>query len=356
MAIRGLTDRRAYFPRIGKIRLGVKTEGGGYPKDTDHFIVTAFPEIVKVYGEKPKRLIVAFPANDIEAIFPTALESWRQRKPREGDPPDVKRNVLFCKSNGETATRIYIGDRDAQGNEIVQKMAAEDRPEMGEMFDMPCPYAECPEYEARKCRETGRLNFVLPEVTFKGTYQIETSSLYGFGNILDRLKWALLVYGRVAGAYFYLSRVPQSMNPEALKGKTIIKHVLMLEMIDDPETIKRLSAMSPAWLRQGAQKEIELAADHPVELFPERVIPALQSGEQQIGELEKMAMEADLSLAEYELMAAKLGGDVDKIRAALIVLVNKKAIEEAIPLTPPQPLALPKQEQPPPKQGSLVDW
>jgi len=365
--IKGLTDRRSFFPRLGKIRLGVRTEGGGFPKDTDHFVVTDFPEIVKVYGAKPKRLIVSFPANDIETVFPSRLENWRSRKPREGDPAGATRNVLFCSGDGETANRMYIGERDAHGHPLVMKMAADERPELGEMFSMPCPYTNCPYYEQRQCRETGRLNFVLPEVTFKGTYQIETSSLYGFGNILDTLRWVLKMSadqlgfpnGRLAGAFFYLSRIPQSMTPEELKGKTIIKHVLALEVIDEQAMVEKLGAMTPPWLRHGAVKALDPATDHPDELFPDRVMPSLPAAQEPPDELVLMASEAGLGKAEYELLAVKLGGDVDKIQAHLLGLLNKKDIDEAIPVTPPaaeepkpaSPAAAPKDKQP-----SLMDW
>ena len=56
MAIKGITDKPArFFPRIAKIRLGIKRKGQGqteYPVDVDHFVCP--PEVEEVFGKNPK--------------------------------------------------------------------------------------------------------------------------------------------------------------------------------------------------------------------------------------------------------------------------------------------------------------
>ena len=61
---------KSRIPRLGKIRLGIKVPGtkSEYPKATDYFVC---PEEVKaVYGEKPKRLNIAFHSEELEEVFP----------------------------------------------------------------------------------------------------------------------------------------------------------------------------------------------------------------------------------------------------------------------------------------------
>lgn len=270
--IKGVTDRpRNFFPRIAKIRLGVKRTGQGgseYPSDTDYFVLTDAPEVAKVYGDKPKRLVAMFPSNDQEEIFPTRLEAWKSSK--------GGKSKLFCNSDGETASRIYVGDRDVQGHAIVKTMPEDERPDVGELFTMPCPHEECPFFDNRSCRRVGRLNIVLPEVTLTGTYQIETSSMWGFGNILDMIEWIRKMTrwsGMPLGDFawkvpFELTRRPQQMTPPGMEGKTVIKHVLALSVIDDDARLAELNLKVPAWIKE-RKLLVEKATDRPEDLFPE---------------------------------------------------------------------------------------
>lgn len=275
--IKGVTDRRRnFFPRIAKIRLGVKRRGQSgaeYPSDVDYFVLTDAPAVAKIYGEKPKRLIVMFPSNDIEEIFPTRLEAW---KSKGKDASGVQKNTLFCSSDGVTADRVYAGDKDPQGHAVVMAMSKDERPEIGEMFTLPCPHEECPYFDNRACRRVGRLNVVLPEVTLTGTFQIETSSMWGFGNILDTIDWVrkMTRWSEMPDGDFAwkvpleLTRKPAQMSPPELSGKTVIKHVLALEVIDDEDRLKELKLKVPAWIRE-RKLLLERAADRPEDLFPE---------------------------------------------------------------------------------------
>ena len=65
MAIKGLTDRPRP-PRLGKIRLGVKTEAS-YPQSKDYFVCP--PEVKAVFGDEPTELTVFFPSNTREEVF-----------------------------------------------------------------------------------------------------------------------------------------------------------------------------------------------------------------------------------------------------------------------------------------------
>ena len=56
----------------GKITTGIKkltANGKEYPSTTDYFVVDDFPEIKEIYGEKPKKLVIIFPDDEILNFF-----------------------------------------------------------------------------------------------------------------------------------------------------------------------------------------------------------------------------------------------------------------------------------------------
>ncbi len=52
----------------GKITTGKKSDKG-YPQTTDYFVVDDFPELKKCYGEKPQKLVLFFPSDNIADFF-----------------------------------------------------------------------------------------------------------------------------------------------------------------------------------------------------------------------------------------------------------------------------------------------
>jgi hypothetical protein len=375
--IEGFLRQSALPPRIAKIRLGVKRtnqSGKEYPSDTDHFVLTDCPEVGKRYGDKPQALVVLFASDAIEYNFPTRLEAWKGAGAQAGQPSKAS---LFCWSNGRDAHRIYVGDKDATGHGWVQAMDAEDRPDVGEMFDMPCPYRECPYYEKNQCKEVGRLNVVLPEVTLGGIYQIETSSAYGASNLLDMIDstldekneprgWAMKMtrsmehpLGHIAWTVpFVLERVPQNMQHD---GKAMIKHVLRLRPLDDPEKLAGLKIHVPAWMtgrnvfaQFGPPPEDHpqdlfppVATDAPPQLPPARVVietaPVAPAAPAPVDEVTEWAKKAGITTAGLEGLKLAMRGDVGKIVAELKGRVERKTKKDApkpAPATaaPPKPL------------------
>lgn len=358
--IRGFRDGRKMLPRIAKIRLGVKKEGqrGSYPSDTDHFVLTDCPEVAKVYGEAPKAIMVMFASDDIEVNFPTALEAWKASPAQAGQAAKSKK---FCSSDGETANRMWVGEKDTQGLAIVRALPADERPDLGDYFEMPCPYEECPYYESKACKRVGRLNVLLPEVSLSGIYQVETSSAWAFGNILDMIGpdgWAMRMTasqefpsGRIAFRVpFELYREPQSITFE---GKATVKAILKLRVIDDDERLSRLSVKVPAWMRGKTLFSLTAApeADHPEDNFPEesgRVIPALPAPGQAFAaalpapskpekpSLQEQAKQAGVTKAKLEFWLKKHGGEVEKVEAEIAAFAAAKAAP-----APPAPAPAP---------------
>ena len=93
--IAGLSEQKR-LPRLGKIHLGIKKKsqrtGAEYPVATDYFVCP--PEVIKVYGEQPRRLDVIIPVED-EEIW--ASQYYRQYSRSRG---------LVCKGDGVTCRRM----------------------------------------------------------------------------------------------------------------------------------------------------------------------------------------------------------------------------------------------------------
>lgn len=63
---------RITVDKRGKITSGMKamnTRGVEYPKSLDYFNIDDFPELKRSYGEKPKKLVLFFPSDEIADFF-----------------------------------------------------------------------------------------------------------------------------------------------------------------------------------------------------------------------------------------------------------------------------------------------
>lgn len=340
----GITgEKRNYFPRLGKIRLGVKRESKGgneYPQDVDYFVVQELPEVQKVYGETPKQLVVIFPSNEQREIFPIRLEAWRASAQK--GPDNKPKSKLWCNSaDGEVATRIYVGDKDAQGHAHVMKMAVDERPDPGDTFTMPCPNEECPHYQNGACKGVARLNVVLPEVSISGIYQIETGSQFGRGNILDMLNWVRnMTQGEFAWRVpFLLTREPTNVTHD---GKSFVKYMLTLRVIDDEKRLAAVQVKIPKWLRPKANILIDAPAERPEDLFPEArtraALPPPPEEPPTPDPLDAKAKAAGLTPAQYEMLKGRMRGDVALIERELDgMIAKKKAPAPTQPKLAPQP-------------------
>lgn len=212
MPIKGLTDRPPRLPRIGKIHLGVKvtvkkdgTTCAPYPRATDYFVFEpnhpGYEELVKTYGEKPSELRILLPLED-ETKF--AQQYYRLYSMTRG---------LVCKGDGEEALRMV--DTATGG------VAGRDTKDVA-MKPIPCQGRECPEYGPRACGEVMNLQFLLPEVSGFGVWQIDTGSINSIINVNSALDLIRGVYGRVAMVPLILALEPKEVvNPDDGKKKTV---------------------------------------------------------------------------------------------------------------------------------------
>ena len=66
------TAYRINVDKRGKITTGIKKKndkGVEYPSTTDYFVIDEFPELKAIYGEKPKKLMLVFPQNEISSFL-----------------------------------------------------------------------------------------------------------------------------------------------------------------------------------------------------------------------------------------------------------------------------------------------
>lgn len=70
----------------GKITTGMKVKKNGkeYPKALDYFNITAFDELIEAYGEKPSKLVIIFPSDNIDEFIQTEYSVWSTSK--SGNP------------------------------------------------------------------------------------------------------------------------------------------------------------------------------------------------------------------------------------------------------------------------------
>ena len=210
--IKGLTDQPPRLPRIGKIHLGVRvttkkdgTPCAPYPRATDYFVFDpnhpGYDELVKTYGKKPKELRILLPIED-ETKF--AQQYYRLYSLTRG---------LVCKGDGEEALRMI--DTDTGG------VAGRDTKDFA-MRPITCQGRECPEYGPRACGETMNLQFLLPEVSGFGVWQIDTGSINSIINVNSALDLIRGVYGRVSMVPLILALEPKEVvNPDDGKKKTV---------------------------------------------------------------------------------------------------------------------------------------
>ena len=164
--IEGLTTL-AELSRIGKIRLGEKTQGDkGYPRAVDYFLVKkdditsaeAVAAFKATYGEKPRDLIIEFTSNDKMTVFPHGYYCYGKVG-------------LICKGNGTEAERYEVLEDNKQRKYKTGKFSI-----------VECDPSECRKYEAKACKRIGRLQFLLPDVPSLGMWEIDTSSIVSIKN------------------------------------------------------------------------------------------------------------------------------------------------------------------------------
>ena len=208
MPIKNLSDVRRY-PRLGKIRLGVKKtskEGKEYPCEVDYFVC---PDKLKViFGDKPKELPIMFPIDNDEIFFQQWLKSYGAI-------------ALKCKGDGEFAG---AWDNDTGGIKTI-----------------PCP---CEKRNAGECKQLATLLFMIPKVGEVGVWQIDTSSKNSIIDINSSIDLIRRIAGRVNMIPLILKREPRtSTRIEDNKQKKSTHYTLTLN-VDPNITVGHLQELA----------------------------------------------------------------------------------------------------------------
>ncbi len=219
MPIKNVSDIRR-LPRVGKIRLGIKTKtsaGKEYPKEVDYFVFDPqtpselenkriLDEVSKLYGEKPKQIKIMFPVADTDLIFP----QWYKRY--------GKTSSLQCKGDGETA--VVTHPEFAEGLEIVGET------EEG-LKRVKCNGKECVYCKEKQCGMVGTLQVLLPEIPGAGVWQITTGSFNSIVNLNSCIDYVKSVCGRAHMIPLTLERREQTISHDGTARKHYILHLNM---------------------------------------------------------------------------------------------------------------------------------
>jgi len=242
MPIKGLSDQ-VRLPRLGKIRLGIKVEGGKnpYPQPVNYFVC---PDSVKsVFGDKPKELRILFPTED-----PTKWASQFYRG-------YSKSRGLICKGDGERATALIDEDTGALADKDSRNTT---------LKEIECDPEHCPEY-GKRCRRVMNLQFLLPDIPGLGVWQLDTSSYWSIININSGIKLVTALCGRISMIPLILRLVPQEAHPNGFK-KTV--YVLSLDIPGKLTDMLKYTQTPP-----GKAILPTPDAEAPEDLFPSTVLP-----------------------------------------------------------------------------------
>jgi hypothetical protein len=190
--IKTLAPRR--LPRLGIIRLGTKqtnAQGKTFPVETSYFVLSS--ELQKHYGERPTKLDVLFPSDDINAVLDASYIRY-----------DGK--LLALKCDGERFVSI-----PKTGGEITGHCK---KPPVG------------PDGQRRQCecgaKAVGRLNVVLVEAPI-GVHQVVLGGESRLEDLYSELEIYKRTFGRLTGILFTIERVPTEVQVKKEDGSRLAR-------------------------------------------------------------------------------------------------------------------------------------
>ena len=233
MPIKGISEKRRLH-RLGRVRLGKKEANksghGDHPVALDHFNFEDAPELGKLFGANCKEIEIILPNEKVDAFFPQDRKAYRT-------------SGLFCRGDGEVATRVHVGlsdgDKnskrvpkgqplDPEGSSFIKEQGLQ--VEVGEMFDMPCAGEDCPFTLQKFCKPIGRFLFIVPKAPRVGVYEISTTSFNSIVELNSSIDTILGIAGRISMIPLKLKLVPKETTvPKSTMKKTIYHLVLEYE-------------------------------------------------------------------------------------------------------------------------------
>lgn len=181
-------EARARLPRLGMIRMGVRERTGrtAHPREVEYFVI---PDDLRAkYGERPTRLPVMFPSDDVDRC----LEVRYEKRGASG------KLLVVCEGAGGTC-RTFAED--------------------GSTNDSPCQKAD---REPCECgaRARGHLNVILPEGGL-GVYWLLLGGEGRLADIWNELRLYKMTIGRLTNIVFELVREPTEITVVTPKGRIV---------------------------------------------------------------------------------------------------------------------------------------
>ncbi len=230
MAIKGLTDRGAAFPRIGILRKGAikpdEKRPGADLKDHFRFDTTdqaAAADFKAAYPDKPNHIRIMFYYQTTAENF----ETWQEHH---------SAGALKHRCDGETCV-LLLGEDGTYKHDPV-----------------PCPSLELkrknPSIDKRHlCRPVGRLKVIVPELRRMAYVLVTTTSINDILELQANLEAAEALRGDLRGIPFILSRRPRKVSTPSENGQRARREKWLLSLEPAPDWVRlQLTAMERAAL------------------------------------------------------------------------------------------------------------
>ena len=199
----------------GKITTGTKSDKG-FPVSLDYFDISEFPELRAVYGEKPSKLVLIFPSNNIEDFVFTEYSQWGGK----GKTAVKKR---YC--DGESCTFNAAGK--VNGKAI----------EPGTSCHCVCKQFDLTGEDACKCYTSIKAFVVNPntgKIENHIPYKFENHSVNSSDNVLTEIiKISQITGGRLMGVPFLMSVTMKETLKAGEKRKFPIWSIQAVGKIDN---------------------------------------------------------------------------------------------------------------------------
>lgn len=226
MGILGLTDRPASFPQLGILRKGAPKPERGPGRDLKHFRfdtddAAAAGAFRTVYGDDPTSIRVYLPFATANENFEAWQEHWTA-------------GALQHRCDGQTCVLWLNGQRYSTQS-------------------VPCPHRALAKDERDRCKPTGRLKVVIPELRRLAYVTVLTGSIHDIIALTEQLAALEQLRGDLRGIPMILRRTPREISMPGSNGKRTRMEKWLISIEAAPSWVDlQLQAQERAALPDGA--------------------------------------------------------------------------------------------------------
>lgn len=225
---------------VGKIRLGqtsTSAKGSQYPEDLTYFSFHSLPDDIRLalerlFGKDPRVLDIMFVSDDPLENAPNDYKMYGQGK--IGSDGQRLGGKLLCKGPGPTMIRD--GDETIENPGVAEYWAQRD-PVTRAVPSRPCMGRKCPDYVAKKCKQTMQLVFIIPTYSWQVGFAIDTTSWHSITSVIGLLSTtSVLTQGKLKHIPFKLTREETSIpywDEKAQQDKVSTHWCMYLRPNDD---------------------------------------------------------------------------------------------------------------------------